>query len=77
MLCIRRAIIDAFGSQETSTVLGDFRRLRQDYFDPRGVLIIKITVPIIETNKVRDRFGMACVLQTSDALSRKVKWQGL
>ena len=33
LLCIRRAILNVFWSRETSTVLGNFSRLRRDYFD--------------------------------------------
>ena len=39
------------------------------------VLIIRRPVPIIGTNEVRDQVGMVCVLQTLDALRRKVKFQ--
>ena len=30
LLCTRQAILDAFWSEETSTVSGNFRRLRRD-----------------------------------------------
>ena len=41
LLCIRRAILDAFWSLENSTVLGNFRRIRRDYFDSVEALIIR------------------------------------
>ena len=75
MLCIRRDIMDAFWSQETSTVLGNFRRLRRDYFESMGVFSIGRLVPIIGTHEVRYWVGMVCALQTLGALRRKVKWQ--
>ena len=55
LLCIRQVILDAFWSRETSMVLGNFRRLRRDYFDSAEALSIRIPVPIIGTDKVRDR----------------------
>ena len=66
--------MDAFWSQETSTVLGDFRTLRRDYLDSFEVLSIRIPVPIIGTNEVWDVVGMGCALQTLDDLSRKGNW---
>ena len=73
VLCTRKSIMDAFWSRKTSTVLGNFRRLRQYYFDSIKVLIIKRPVSIIGTPKVRDRVGMVCVIQTLDTPGRKVK----
>ena len=75
LLCIRRAIIDAFWSQETSTVSGNFRKTRQDYFDSIEVLIIRRPMPIIGTNKVRYQVCMVFALHTLDDLGRKGKWQ--
>ena len=75
LLCIWRAILDAFWSRETSTVSGNFRRLRRDYFDSAEALSIRRPVPIIGTNKVRDIFGMGCAIQNLDASRRKGKWQ--
>ena len=75
LLCTRRAILDAFWSRETSTVLGKFRRLISDYFDSAEALIIKRAVTIIGTNKVRDRVGMVCEIQNLDASRIKGKWQ--
>ena len=71
LLCIRQEILDTFWSQETSTVWGTLRRLRIDCFYSVEALIIRIPVPIIGTNKVRDRVGMGCTIQTLDALRRK------
>ena len=65
----------AFWSQETSTVLGNVRRLRRDYFDLLDALSIRIPVPIIVTDKVRDRFGMGCAIHTLDVSRRKGKWK--
>ena len=70
-----RAILGAFWSQETSTVSGNVRILRREYFDSSEVLSIIITVPIIGTNKVRDRVRMGCAIQNMDASCRKGKWQ--
>ena len=75
LLCIRRSITGVFWSQETSTVSGNFRRLRRDYFESFEKFSIIITVPIIATDKVRDIVGMVCALQTLDASSRNWKWQ--
>ena len=75
LLCIRREILDAFWSQETSTYSGNFRRLRRDYFDYVEALCIRRSVPIIGTNEFRDTVGMGCALQTLDASRRKHKWQ--
>ena len=58
LLCIRRAILDDFWSRDTSTVSDNFRRLRRGYFDSVEALSIKILVPIIGTNEVRDTVGM-------------------
>ena len=74
LLCIRRKILDAFWSRETSTVSGNFRRLRRDYFDSVEALIIRIPVPITGTDGVRDVVGMVCALQTLDASRSKGKW---
>ena len=58
LLCIRRAIMDAFWSQETSKVSSNFRILRRDYFKSVEVIIIRISLPIIGTNEFRDIVGM-------------------
>ena len=71
LLCIRRAILDAFQSRETSTVLGNFRRLRKYYFDSVEALSTKRPVRIIGTNEVMDIVGMGCALQTLYYLRRK------
>ena len=75
LICIRQLILGAFRSQDTSTVSGNFRRLRRDYFDSAEALSIRITVPIIGTDKLRDRVGMGCAIQTMDALQINWKWQ--
>ena len=75
LLCISQEVLDVFWSQETSTVLGNFRRLRRDYFEFAKVLIIRRPVPIIGINKFRDRVVMGCTIQTLEALQRKGKWQ--
>ena len=75
LLCIRRAILDAFWSRDTSTVPGNFRRLRRYYFDSAEALSIRRPVHIINTDKVRDRVGMGCEIETLDASQRKGKWQ--
>ena len=75
MICIRREILDDFWSRETSTVSGNFRRLRRDYFDSVEALIIRIPVPIIGTDEVRDIVGKGYALQTLDNLRRKWKCQ--
>ena len=75
LLCIRLSILDAFWSRETSTVSGNSRRLRREYFDSAKALIIRRPVPIIGTDKVRDIFGMGCAIQTLEAWRRKVKLQ--
>ena len=74
LLCMMRAILDAFWSQETRTISGNFRRLRRDYFDSAEALIIRRPVPIIVTYEVRDIFGIECAIQNLDALWRKGKW---
>ena len=73
LLCIRRAIMDAFCIRETSTVFGNSMRLRRHYFDLVKVLSIRRPVTTIGTNKVRDIVCMRCALQTMNALRRKVK----
>ena len=75
LLYIRQEILDAFWSRETSTVLGNFRRLIRYYFDSVEAIIIIIPVPIIGTNEIRDIVGMGCEIHTLDAMSRKGKWQ--
>ena len=75
LLCIRRAILGAFWSQETSTVSLNVRRLIRDYFESVEALNIIIPVPIIGTNKVRYLVGMGCAIQNLDASRRKGKWQ--
>ena len=67
--------MDAFWSLEISMVLGDFRKLRRDYFDSAEALSIRRPLPIVGTNKVRDRVGMGCAIQTLISLQRKSKWQ--
>ena len=54
-------------------VLGNFRRLRREYFDSAEALSIRRSVPIIGTNKVRDIVGMGCATQTLDTPRRKGK----
>ena len=75
LLCIRRAILDVFWSRETSTVSGNFRILRREYFDSAEALIIRRPVPIIGNDKVRDRVDMGCAIQTLETSQRKGKWQ--
>ena len=75
LLCIRRAILNAFWSRETSTILGNFRRLRRDYFDSADALRIRRPVPIIGTDKVRDRVVMESAIRNLDALQIKGKCQ--
>ena len=65
----------AFWSQETSTVLVNVKRLRREYFNWLDALSIRIPVPIIGTDKVRDRVGMGCAIQTLDASRRKGEWK--
>ena len=67
--------MDAFWGRETSTVLGNFRRLRRDYSDPVEALSTIRPVPIIGTDEVRYIVGMGRVLQTLEALQRKGNWQ--
>ena len=67
--------MDAFWSQDTRTVSGNGRRLRREYFDLVDVLSIIIPVPIIGTNKVRDRVVVGCVIQNLKDLRRKGKWK--
>ena len=74
LLCLRRSILDEFWNRETSTVSGNFRKLRRDYFDSAEALSIRRPVPIIGTNKVRDRVGMGCAIQNLDASRIKGKW---
>ena len=40
LLCIKREILDAFWSRETSKVSGNFRILRREYFDSAEALSI-------------------------------------
>ena len=75
LICIRRAILNAFWSQETSKVSGNCRRLRREYFDSAEALSIRRPVPIIGTVKVRDTVGMGCAIQTLDDLRIKGTWQ--
>ena len=75
LICIRRPILDAFWSRDTSTVLGNFRRLRRDYFEYVKELSIRRPVPIIGTDEFRDIVGMICALQALVALQRRGKWQ--
>ena len=67
--------MDAFWGLETSTVLGKFGRLRQDYFGSIKVLSIRIPVATIFTSEVRHRVIMVCEIQTLDDLKRRVKRQ--
>ena len=73
LLCIRRAILGAFWSRETSTVLGNFRRLIRDYFDSVEALRIRKPLPIFGNYKVRDIVVIRCALQTLEDLRRKGK----
>ena len=75
LLCIRQEILDAFWIQETSTVSGNVRRLRREYFGSVEALSIRRPVPIIGTNKSKDRVGMGCEIQTLDSWWRKGKQQ--
>ena len=75
ILCIRQAIMDYFWTRKTSTVSGNFRRIRRDYFDSMDALIIRRPVPIIGTNEVRYWVGMVCALQSLDDSRRKGKRQ--
>ena len=72
LLCIRREILDAFWSQETSTILDNCRRLRIDYFDSADALSIRRPVPTIGTDKVRDRVVMESAICNLDASQIKV-----
>ena len=65
--------MDCFWSQETSTVSGNIRRLRREYFDSVKVLSMITPVPIIGTNEVRDIVGMLYELQNLDEYERKGK----
>ena len=47
LLCIRREILYDFWIRETRTVLGNFRRLRRNYFDSVEAIRIRRPVPII------------------------------
>ena len=73
LLCIRQAILDAFWSQDTSMVSGNFRRLRREYFDSAEALNIRRPVPIIGTDEFRYIVGMGCAIQTLEYLRRKGK----
>ena len=65
----------AFWSRETSTVSGNFTRLRRDYFDSAEALRIRRPVAIIGADKVRDIVGMGCAIQTLGASRIEGKWQ--
>ena len=73
LLCIRQEILDDFWSRETSTVSGNFRRLRRDYFNSAEALRIRRPVFIIGTDEVREIVCMGCVLQTLETFRRKGK----
>ena len=75
LLCIRRAVLDALWSRETSTVSGNFRRLQRDYHASKSTLSIAQPVPVIGTNKVKDRVGMSCALHTMMAMLQKGNYQ--
>ena len=70
LLCIRRANLDAMWSRETSTVSANLTRLRRDYTDAMEVLSLGDPLPILGTNDLEDRVGMACACITLNASNR-------
>ena len=74
LLCIRRASLDAMWSRETSTVVGNARRLRRDYEDARSVLSVKRLVPTLGSDELKDRVGMGVAVMTLNASLRKGRY---
>ena len=64
LLCVRREILDAFWSRETSMVSGNFRRLGRDYFESVEALSMIRPVITMGTNEFRDIFCMRCEVLT-------------
>ncbi len=74
LLCIRRANLDAMWSRETSTVSGNLNRMRRDYHDGIPLLSIKEPMPVLGTDKMKDRVGMGVAIMTLNASLRKGKY---
>ena len=75
LLCIRRAAsLDAIWSRETSTVVGNARRLRRDYEDAIVVLSVKRLVPTLGSDTLKDRVGMGVDVMTLNASLRKERY---
>ena len=67
LLCIRQACLDAMWSQETIIASGNFQRLHRDYQVSGPVFSIRRPVPVIGTDKAKDRACMGCTLMTLNA----------
>lgn len=62
LLCIWIINLDTMMNMETSTVLDNFQRLQGNYQDSTPSFCIKRPIPVIRTNKVKDRVGMRVAL---------------
>ena len=72
---LKNKLKDGLWSRETSTVSGNFRRLRRDYYASDATVSIKNPVPTIGENTVKDRVGMGCSLHTMVAMLQKGLYQ--
>ena len=74
MLVMRRAELDCRWSRETSTVLGNTRRMRLDCADAEAHLSIKRQVPELGSEKLEDRMGMGIAITILNASLRKGRY---
>ena len=62
LLCIRRAILDAFWSRESSTVRSNLNRLKLDYQSAMGTFSMACPLPALGSDEVEDKVGMGGAL---------------
>ena len=73
LLCIRRAILDAFWSRETSTVRGNLNRLKLDYQSAMSTFSMACPLPTLGSDEVEDKVGMSGALIMLNASLRQGK----
>ncbi|KAL7468881.1 hypothetical protein ACHAXS_009127 [Conticribra weissflogii] len=74
LLCIRRAILDAFWSRETSTVSANLKRLTLDYEASRPLFSVADPLPWLGNGKLEDRVGMTAALYTLQSSLRSGRY---
>ena len=74
LICIRRALLDAFWSRAASTVESNMRRLALDYTMGSAVLSVAQPLPRLGNPNIEDRVGLGVALYTLQTSLRQGRY---